>query len=65
MNWEMLAAIGQPTAVFVGILQGSLQDNAETATIFLRGMESFADLDAVSKLRMAVSRVNGGRGGRV
>jgi hypothetical protein len=84
MNWEMLAAIGQLAAVFVGIpsliylaiqireqtkerrqsavhaltvqwgdLTGSLHDNAETAAIFLRGMESFADLDAVSKLRFS------------
>src|SRR3989442_8429354 len=34
-----------------GDLTGSLHDNAETAAIFLRGMQSFADLDAVSKLR--------------
>src|SRR5206468_5920244 len=84
MNWEMLAAIGQLAAVFVGIpsliylatqireqtkerrqsavhaltvqwgdLTGSLHDNPETATIFLRGMGSFADLDAVSKLRFS------------
>ena len=84
MNWEMLAAIGQLAAVFVGIpsliylatqireqtkerrqsavhaltvqwgdLTESLHDNAETAAIFLRGMHSFADLDAVSKLRFS------------
>ena len=84
MNWEMLAAIGQLAAVFVGIpsliylatqireqtkerrqsavhaltvqwgdLTGSLHDNPETAAIFLRGMGSFADLDAVSKLRFS------------
>src|SRR5438552_686080 len=84
MNWEMLAAIGQLAAVFVGIpsliylavqireqtkerrqsavhaltvqwgdLTGSLHDNAETAAIFLRGMDSFTDLDAVSKLRFS------------
>src|SRR6266704_5541350 len=84
MNWEMLAAIGQLAAVFVGIpsliylatqireqtkerrqsavhaltvqwgdLTESLHDNAETAAIFLRGMQSFTDLDAVSKLRFS------------
>jgi hypothetical protein len=84
MNWEMLAAIGQLAAVFVGIpsliylavqireqtkerrqsavhaltvqwgdLTESLHDNAETASIFLRGMRSFTDLDAVSKLRFS------------
>src|SRR6266480_7795259 len=84
MNWEMLAAIGQLAAVFVGIpsliylatqireqtkerrqsavhalteqwgdLTKSLHDNAETAAIFLRGVQSFADLDAVSKLRFS------------
>src|SRR3954470_17764691 len=84
MNWEMLAAIGQLAAVFVGIpsliylaaqireqtkerrqsavhalteqwgdLTQSLHDNAETAAIFLRGMNSFTDLDAVSKLRFS------------
>src|SRR5437764_4327081 len=84
MNWEMLAAIGQLAAVFVGIpsliylavqireqtkerrqsavhaltvqwgdLTESLHDNAETAAIFLRGMHSFTDLDAVSKLRFS------------
>jgi len=84
MNWEMLAALGQLAAVFVGIpsliylavqireqtkerrqsavhaltvqwggLTGSLHDNLETAAIFLRGMLSFTDLDAVSKLRFS------------
>src|SRR5947209_14755390 len=84
MNWEMLAAIGQLAAVFVGIpsliylatqireqtkerrqsavhalteqwgdLTESLHDNAETAAIFLRGVHSFNDLDAVSKLRFS------------
>jgi hypothetical protein len=84
MNWEMLAALGQLLAVFVGIpsliylatqireqtkerrqsavhaltvqwgdLTGSLHDNPETAAIFLRGMHSFTDLDAVSKLRFS------------
>src|SRR5438876_4409835 len=82
MNWEMLAAIGQLAAMFVGIpsliylatqireqtkerrqsavhaltvqwgdLTEPLHDNAESASIFHRGMQSFADLDAVSKLR--------------
>jgi hypothetical protein len=86
MNWEMLAAIGQLAAVFVGIpsliylatqireqtkerrqsavhaltvqwgdLTGSLHDNAETAAIFLRGTDSFIDLDGVSKLRFSAS----------
>src|SRR3954467_1665125 len=36
-----------------GDLMESLHDNAETAAIFLRGMQSFADLDAVSKLRFS------------
>jgi hypothetical protein len=36
-----------------GDLTGSLHDNPETASIFLRGMQSFADLDAVSKLRFS------------
>jgi hypothetical protein len=36
-----------------GDLTGSLHDNAETAAIFLRGLHSFADLDAVSKLRFS------------
>jgi hypothetical protein len=84
MNWEILAALGQLAAVFVGIpsliylavqireqtkerrqsavhalsvqwgdLTGSLHDNSETAAIFLRGMRSFTDLDAVSKLRFS------------
>src|SRR5947199_1167999 len=84
MNWDMLAAIGQLAAVFVGIpsliylavqireqtkerrqsavhaltvqwgdLTEPLHDNAETAAIFLRGMHSFTDLDAVSKLRFS------------
>src|SRR5437762_3016616 len=84
MNWEMLAAIGQLAAVFVGIpsliylaiqireqtkerrqsavhalteqwgdLTTSLHDNAETAAIFLRGLQSFTDLDAVAKLRFS------------
>jgi hypothetical protein len=36
-----------------GDLTGSLHDNPETAAIFLRGMHSFTDLDAVSKLRFS------------
>src|SRR2546423_7330520 len=36
-----------------GDLTESLHDNAETAAIFLRGVHSFADLDAVSKLRFS------------
>jgi hypothetical protein len=36
-----------------GGLTGSLHDNAETAEIFLRGMQSFIDLDPVSKLRFS------------
>ena len=36
-----------------GDLTGSLHDNPETAAIFLRGMNSFTDLDAVSKLRFS------------
>src|SRR5438309_7229002 len=75
MNWEMLAAIGQLAAVFVGIpsliyfavqireqtkerrqsavnvltaqwgdLTCALHDSAELSAIFLRGVQSFADL---------------------
>ncbi len=78
MNWEMLAAIGQLAAVFIGIpsiiylaiqireqtkerrhaavnaltvqwgdLTRSLHDNADFAAVFLRGVQSFNDLDAV------------------
>ena len=36
-----------------GDLTESLHDNAETAAIFLRGMQSFADLDPVPKLRFS------------
>jgi hypothetical protein len=36
-----------------GDLTESLHDNAETSEIFLRGLQSFADLDAVSKLRFS------------
>jgi len=84
MNWEMLAAIGQLAAVFVGIpsliylavqireqtkerrqsavnsltvqwgdLTCALHDNAEFSAIYLRGVQSFADLDPVSKLRFS------------
>jgi hypothetical protein len=84
MNWEMLAALGQLAAVFVGIpsliylaiqiraqtierrqsavnflivqwgdLTRSLHDSPELSAIFLRGMQSFADLDPVSKLRFS------------
>jgi hypothetical protein len=84
MNWEMLAAIGQLAAVFVGIpsliylalqireqtkerrqaavhtltvqwgdLTCALHDSAELSAIFLRGIQSFDDLDPVSKLRFS------------
>src|SRR6266850_5414369 len=84
MNWEMLAAIGQLAAVFVGIpsliylavqireqtkerrqsavnaltvqwgdLTCALHDSAELSAIFLRGVQSFADLDPISKLRFS------------
>jgi hypothetical protein len=84
MNWEMLAALGQLLAVFVGIpsliylavqireqtkerrqsavnvltvqwgdLTCALHDSAELSAIFLRGVQSFADLDPVSKLRFS------------
>src|SRR6266702_5979869 len=84
MNWEMLAALGQLAAVFVGIpsliylafqireqtrerrqsavnaltvqcgdLTCALHDSAELSAIFLRGVQSFADLDPVSKLRFS------------
>ena len=84
MNWEMLAAMGQLAAVFVGIpsliylaiqireqtkerrqsavnaltvqwgdLTRALHENAEFAAIYLRGVQSFHDLDAVSKLRFS------------
>src|SRR5260370_25177749 len=82
MNWEMLAAIGQLAAVFVGIpsliylavqireqtkerrqsavnaltvqwgdLTCALHDSAELSAIFLRGVQSFADLDPVLQPR--------------
>jgi hypothetical protein len=84
MNWEMLAAIGQLAAVFVGIpsliylavqireqtkerrqaavnvltaqwgdLTCALHESAEFSAIYLRGLQSFHDLDAVSKLRFS------------
>jgi hypothetical protein len=84
MNWEMLAAIGQLAAVFVGIpsliylalqireqtkerrqsavhaltvqwgdLTCALHDSAEFSAIFLRGLQSFGDLDGVSKMRFS------------
>ncbi len=84
MNWEMLAALGQLAAVFVGIpsliylavqireqtkerrqsavnaltvqwgdLTCALHDSTELSAIFLRGVQSFADLDPVSKLRFS------------
>src|SRR6266850_3495814 len=84
MNWEMLAALGQLAAVFVGIpsliylalqiraqtkerrqsavnaltvqwgdLTCALHDDAEFSAIFLRGVQSFVDLDPVSKLRFS------------
>jgi hypothetical protein len=84
MNWEMLAALGQLAAVFVGIpsliylavqireqtkerrqsavnvltaqwgdLTCALHESAEFSAIFLRGVQSFADLDPVSKLRFS------------
>ena len=84
MNWEMLAAIGQLAAVFVGIpsliylatqireqtkerrqsavnvltaqwgdLTKALHDSAEFCALYLRAVQSFNDLDAVSKLRFS------------
>ncbi len=84
MNWEMLAALGQLAAVFVGIpsliylavqireqtkerrqsavhaltvqwgdLTCALHESAEFSAIFLRGVQCFADLDPVSKLRFS------------
>jgi hypothetical protein len=84
MNWEMLAAIGQLAAVFVGIpsliylavqiraqtkerrqsavnvltaqwgdLTCALHEDADFGAVFLRGLQSFAELDAVSKLRFS------------
>jgi len=84
VNWEMLAAIGQLAAVFVGIpsliylalqirhqtterqhaavhalteqwgdLTRSLHDNADVAEIFITGLQSFENLDALSKVRFS------------
>ena len=84
MNWEMLSAVGQLAAVFIGIpsliylaiqireqteerrqsavntlttewgdLTCALHDSAEFSAIYLRGVQSFADLDPVSKLRFS------------
>jgi hypothetical protein len=84
MNWEMLAALGQLAAVFVGIpsliylavqireqtkerrqsavnaltvqwgdLTKALHDSAEFSALYLRAVQSFNDLDAVSKLRFS------------
>ena len=84
MNWEMLAAIGQLAAVFVGIpsliylatqireqtkerrqsvvnaltvqwgdLTCALHESAEFSAIYLRGVQSFDDLDPVSKVRFS------------
>src|ERR1700746_526272 len=84
MNWEMLAAVGQLAAVFVGIpsliylalqiraqtrerrqsavnvltvqwgeLTRALHDSGEFCAIFLKGLQSFDDLDAISKLRFS------------
>jgi len=84
MNWEMLTAIGQLAAVFIGIpsviyfavqlreqtrerrqaavnaltvqwgdLTKALHENAEFTAVYLRGVQSFHDLDAVSKLRFS------------
>jgi hypothetical protein len=84
MNWEMLAALGQLAAVFVGIpsliylavqireqtkerrqsavnalavqwgdLTKAIHDSAEFSEIYLRAVQSFNDLDPVSKLRFS------------
>jgi hypothetical protein len=84
MNWEMLAAIGQLAAVFIGIpsliylatqirqqtkerqhaavhalteqwgdLTRSLHDNSEMAEVFLRGLQSFNELDPIGKVRFS------------
>src|SRR5438045_9728840 len=82
MNWEMMAAIGQLAAVFVGVpsliyfavqireqtkerrqsavnaltvqwgdLTCALHESAEFSAIYLRGVQSFNDLDAISKVQ--------------
>jgi len=84
MNWEMLTALGQLAAVFIGIpsliylaiqiraqtrerrqsavnaltvqwgdLTRALHESAEFTAIYLRGLQSFSDLDPVSKLRLS------------
>jgi hypothetical protein len=84
MNWQMLTAIGQLAAVFIGVpsiiyfaiqlreqtrerrqaavnaltvqwgdLTKALHENAEFTAIYLRDVQSFHDLDAVSKLRFS------------
>ena len=84
MNWQMLTAIGQLAAVFIGVpsiiyfaiqlreqnrerrqaavnaltvqwgeLTKTLHENAEFTALYLRGVQSFHDLDAVSKLRFS------------
>jgi len=84
MNWEMLTAIGQLAAVFIGIpsliylavqireqtrerrqeavnaltvqwgdLTCALHESNKFSAIFLRGLQSFDDLDAVEKLRFS------------
>jgi len=84
MNWEMLSAVGQLTAVLVGIpsliylavqIRGQTKERRQTAVnaltmqwgdltkavhesgefsaLWLRGAQSFSDLDAVSKIRFS------------
>ena len=84
MNWQMLTAIGQLAAVFIGVpsiiyfaiqlreqtrerrqaavnaltvqwgdLTKALHENAEFTALFLRGVHSFNNLDAISKLRFS------------
>ena len=84
MNWQMLTAIGQLAAVFIGVpsiiyfaiqlreqnrerrqaavnaltvqwgdLTKALHEDAEFTALFIRGVHSFHDLDAVSKLRFS------------
>ena len=84
MNWEMLSAVGQLTAVLVGIpsliylavqirgqtkerrqtavnaltvqwgdLTKALHESGEFSALYLRGVQSFSDLDGVSKLRFS------------
>ena len=84
MNWEMVAAVGQLAAVFIGIpsliylavqireqtkerrqtavnaltaqwgdLTKALHASSKFSALYLRGVQSFSDLDAVSKLRFS------------